>query len=59
MYIYIYIYIIFHENQKERPVSGNSISLQDCPSAFLKNTTALLLKRRALFGEKFDPIFPF
>ena len=31
----------------------------DCPSAFLSNKEALLLKQRALFQEKFDPLLPF
>ena len=33
--------------------------LLDCSSALLSNKGVLLLKRRALFGEQFDPILSF
>ena len=33
--------------------------LLDCPSALLSNNNALLLKQRALFGERFDPVLSF
>ena len=33
--------------------------LLNCPSALLSNKDVLLFKRRALFGEQFDPILSF